>query len=220
MKKFVVFCLALPLLFAGVSSVHAQCDSVKVYPQHDDQNSSCGFNLFVSNHNSAGKNIDEIKLEITSGNGIIFDQLVTPNTHWTVPSTTDLVVNTIADNTGIAPGATLGGFIFSYVDNQFDDPVSITWTTRNSGADICSGTITTICTQFQSFKQIDTATKAVEQSTEALRLARLRLSAGVGTQLEVIRAEDDLTRADVNRLQAIIGFNQSISDLQRAVNGL
>jgi outer membrane protein TolC len=69
-------------------------------------------------------------------------------------------------------------------------------------------------------KQIDTATKAVEQSTEALRLARLRLSAGVGTQLEVIRAEDDLTRADVNRLQAIIGFNQSISDLQRAVNAL
>jgi OMF family outer membrane factor len=69
-------------------------------------------------------------------------------------------------------------------------------------------------------KQIDTAAKAVEQSTEALRLARLRLSAGVGTQLEVIRAEDDLTRADVNRLQAIIGFNQSISDLQRAVNAL
>ena len=69
-------------------------------------------------------------------------------------------------------------------------------------------------------RQIDTATKAVEQSTEALRLARLRLSAGVGTQLEVIRAEEDLTRADVNRLQAIIGYNQSISDLQRAVNGL
>jgi len=68
--------------------------------------------------------------------------------------------------------------------------------------------------------QIDTATRAVEQSTEALRLARLRLSAGVGTQLEVIRAEDDLTRADVNRLQAIIGYNQSISNLQRAINGL
>ncbi len=69
-------------------------------------------------------------------------------------------------------------------------------------------------------KQIETSTKAVEQSTEALRLARLRLSAGVGTQLEVIRAEDDLTRADGNRLQAIIGFNQSLSDLQRAINGI
>jgi OMF family outer membrane factor len=67
-------------------------------------------------------------------------------------------------------------------------------------------------------KQIDTSTRAVEQSTEALRLARLRLSAGVGTQLEVIRAEEDLTRADVNRLQAIIGYNQSIADLEKAIN--
>jgi len=67
-------------------------------------------------------------------------------------------------------------------------------------------------------KQIDTSTRAVEQSTEALRLARLRLSAGVGTQLEVIRAEEDLTRADVNRLQAIIGYNQSIADLEKAID--
>jgi len=69
-------------------------------------------------------------------------------------------------------------------------------------------------------QQIITSTKAVEQSTEALRLARLRLSAGVGTQLEVLRAEDDFTRADGNRLQAIIGFNQSLADLQRAINGI
>ncbi|AFY72977.1 outer membrane protein [Synechococcus sp. PCC 7502] len=69
-------------------------------------------------------------------------------------------------------------------------------------------------------KQIDTATKAVEQSTEALRLARLRLSAGVGTQLEVINAENSLTQADVNRTQAIIGYNQAISNLKKAVNGL
>jgi OMF family outer membrane factor len=69
-------------------------------------------------------------------------------------------------------------------------------------------------------EQIATASKALEQANEALRLARLRLSAGVGTQLEVIRAEEDVTRADVNRLQAIIGFNQSLAELQRAVNGI
>ncbi len=69
-------------------------------------------------------------------------------------------------------------------------------------------------------QQIITTSKALEQANEALRLARLRLSAGVGTQLEVIRAEEDVTRADVNRLQAIIGFNQSLADLQRAVNGI
>ncbi len=68
--------------------------------------------------------------------------------------------------------------------------------------------------------QIETARKALEQATEALRLARLRLSAGVGTQLEVIRAEDDNTRAANNLLQAVIGYNQSLADLQRAINGL
>ena len=55
---------------------------------------------------------------------------------------------------------------------------------------------------------------------EALRLARLRLDAGVGTQLEVITAESDRTRAEVNRLQAIIGYNQSRANLERAISGL
>ncbi|WP_055076892.1 TolC family protein [Pseudanabaena sp. 'Roaring Creek'] len=74
--------------------------------------------------------------------------------------------------------------------------------------------------QRSRFQQIDTATKAVQQAEEALRLARLRLDAGVGTQLEVISAESDLTRADVNRVQAIIGYNQSRANLERAINGI
>lgn len=74
--------------------------------------------------------------------------------------------------------------------------------------------------QRSRFQQIETATVAVKQAEEALRLARLRLDAGVGTQLEVITAESDLTRADVNRVQAIIGYNQSRASLERAVSGL
>lgn len=74
--------------------------------------------------------------------------------------------------------------------------------------------------QRSRLKQIDTATKAVQQAEEALRLARLRLDAGVGTQLEVITAEAALTTADVNRVQAIIGYNQSRANLERAVSGL
>jgi OMF family outer membrane factor len=74
--------------------------------------------------------------------------------------------------------------------------------------------------QRSRFQQIETATGAVKQAEEALRLARLRLDAGVGTQLEVITAESDLTRADVNRVQAIIGYNQSRANLERAVSGL
>ena len=74
--------------------------------------------------------------------------------------------------------------------------------------------------QRSRFQQIETATLAVKNAGEALRLARLRLDAGVGTQLEVIRAESDLTRADVNRVQAIIGYNQQRANLERAVSGL
>ncbi|MCA6521522.1 MAG: TolC family protein [Pseudanabaena sp. M051S1SP2A07QC] len=74
--------------------------------------------------------------------------------------------------------------------------------------------------QRSRFQQIGTATKAVKQAEEALRLARLRLDAGVGTQLEVLTAESDFTRADVNRVQAIIGYNQARANLERAVAGL
>ncbi|PZO40014.1 MAG: TolC family protein [Pseudanabaena frigida] len=74
--------------------------------------------------------------------------------------------------------------------------------------------------QGSRFQQIETATIAVKSATEALRLARLRLDAGVGTQLEVLTAESDLTRAEVNRVQAIIGYNQQRANLERAVSGL
>lgn len=66
--------------------------------------------------------------------------------------------------------------------------------------------------------QITTSARAVESAAEALRLARLRLTAGVGTQLEVIRAEEDLTQAEVNRSTAIIGFNRAQAALQRSLN--
>ncbi len=69
-------------------------------------------------------------------------------------------------------------------------------------------------------EQIESTTLAVKQANEALRLSRLRLSAGVGTQLEVIRSQDALTQADVNRLDAIVGFNLSLVQLQRSINGL
>ncbi len=71
-----------------------------------------------------------------------------------------------------------------------------------------------------SFDNIETSEAGVLQSREALRLARLRFQAGVGTQTDVIQAETDLTRAERNRLSAIISYNRSLSSLQRAVTNL
>lgn len=69
-----------------------------------------------------------------------------------------------------------------------------------------------------NFENIDTARLAVDQAEEALRLARLRFQAGVGTQTEVINSETDLTNARGNLLQAVINYNRSLATLERAVS--
>lgn len=69
-------------------------------------------------------------------------------------------------------------------------------------------------------KNIATANKAVELAQESLRLARLRFSAGVGTQTDVIQAQTELTTARGNQLSAIIDYNQSYVQLQRAVTNI
>lgn len=71
-----------------------------------------------------------------------------------------------------------------------------------------------------SFDNIDTAELGLEQAREALRLARLRFQAGVGTQLEVINSQTDLTRAELNLLVAILNYNRALSALQRSVSNL
>lgn len=71
-----------------------------------------------------------------------------------------------------------------------------------------------------SAENIQTAEIGVTQATEALRLARLRFQAGVGTQTDVINQETDLTRSQVNLLTAVIGYNRALSSLIRAVSNL
>ncbi|NJL65569.1 MAG: TolC family protein [Methylacidiphilales bacterium] len=73
--------------------------------------------------------------------------------------------------------------------------------------------------QLQSnLENVQTATASVDQALEALRLARLRFQAGVGTQTDVIAAENDLTRAQGNRVTAILDYNRAFANLQRAVS--
>jgi outer membrane protein TolC len=67
---------------------------------------------------------------------------------------------------------------------------------------------------------IDTSEKAVQLAEESLRLARLRFQAGVGTQTDVIEAQTELTTARGNFFGAIIDYNQSLSELQRAVTNI
>lgn len=50
-------------------------------------------------------------------------------------------------------------------------------------------------------------TRAVISSAEALRLARVRLANGVGTNIDVINAQRDFTTSLINKADAIIQFD-------------
>jgi outer membrane factor, OMF family len=62
---------------------------------------------------------------------------------------------------------------------------------------------------------IDTANGALTQATESLRLAQVRRDAGVGTTLEVTRAQADLTQAQGNLIQSILTYNRALVTLER-----
>ncbi|MBE9130079.1 MULTISPECIES: TolC family protein [unclassified Coleofasciculus] len=71
-----------------------------------------------------------------------------------------------------------------------------------------------------SQENIQTATLALEQARESLRLARLRVEAGIGTQTDVINQQTALTRARINLLTAILDYNRALVTLQRSISNL
>src|SRR6059036_257053 len=65
-------------------------------------------------------------------------------------------------------------------------------------------------------EQVQSQEKNVEQAEEALRLAKARLDAGAGTQLDVLNAQVQLLTAQSTRLQAFFGYNSSLAEFDRA----
>lgn len=72
-------------------------------------------------------------------------------------------------------------------------------------------------TQIANLENVQTSNAALEQAKESLRLARLRFQAGVGTQTDVINAENELTRSEGNHIRAILNYNRALTELQRYV---
>ena len=58
--------------------------------------------------------------------------------------------------------------------------------------------------------------KNVELAEEALRLAKARLDAGAGVQLDVLNATVQLLTAQQTRLSALFGYNSSLAEFDRA----
>ena len=64
-------------------------------------------------------------------------------------------------------------------------------------------------------RNIQTTSREVISSREALRLSRLRFQAGVSTQREVVDSQRDLTQAEVRYAQALADYNTTLSELRR-----
>lgn len=72
-------------------------------------------------------------------------------------------------------------------------------------------------THWQSFAdQLATAQRALAAAEEGLRLAQQRKEFAVGVVLETIQAEQDLTRARLDYLNAVAGFNKAQYSLAKA----
>jgi outer membrane protein TolC len=68
----------------------------------------------------------------------------------------------------------------------------------------------------QNRELIKSQEKNVEQAEEALRLAKARLDAGAGVQLDVLNAQVQLLTAQSTQLQALFGYNSSLAEFDRA----
>src|SRR5438132_1509922 len=68
----------------------------------------------------------------------------------------------------------------------------------------------------QNQELIKSQEKNVELAEEAVRLAKARLDAGAGTQLDVLNATVQLLVAQSTRLQALFGYNSSLAEFDRA----
>ena len=64
-------------------------------------------------------------------------------------------------------------------------------------------------------RNLTTTAREVLSAREALRLARLRLEAGVTTQREVVNNQRDLTQAEVRHSNAISEYNRRLAELRR-----
>src|SRR6266404_1081739 len=68
----------------------------------------------------------------------------------------------------------------------------------------------------QNQELVKSQEKNVELADEALRLAKARLDAGAGVQLDVLNATVQLLTAQSTRLQALFGYNSSLAEFDRA----
>jgi len=73
--------------------------------------------------------------------------------------------------------------------------------------DVLEQVRTSYLTSLISEREVDVTSRAVASSSEQLRLARVRLANGVGTNIDVLQAQQVWTNSLINKADAILRFN-------------
>jgi outer membrane protein TolC len=66
-------------------------------------------------------------------------------------------------------------------------------------------------------KRLQWGQKTIDLAEEGLRVANLRFKNGIGTQLEILSAQQALTQAKTNYVQAIYDYQVSLAKYDKAV---
>ncbi len=163
---------------------------------------------------------------------------VTLFTQYSYTNTTDSGSGVEASSSTTSAGKTAGAGVFGGVFETYQQGLGLVWTLNSFGltsmANIAAAgslsrqatiqanqELQTVLQQVRSDylnwraarEQIDNAAQGVTASTEELRLAAIRLSQGVGTNLDVIQAEHDYINALTTQAQAIVGSNLAQAQL-------
>lgn len=75
-------------------------------------------------------------------------------------------------------------------------------------------------TSVTSDKKIDRATVQILAAEEELRIAKKRMAAGIGLNIDVLNAQRDLTQASINKARAVVDFNVAQAQLLRDIGAV
>ena len=93
-------------------------------------------------------------------------------------------------------------------------------TTEKQRDEITRQVVVSVARVHSLSEQVATTQRAIEVAQETLQLSRERKDFAVGAVLEVIQAEQELTRARLDYLGAVSDFNSVQYELAKAVGGL
>jgi len=143
-KQLTIFVFLLSFI---CGSAFAAKDSLDIKPNTDG---NCCWTLTVKNRNDQSKSIDEIRFQITTADGTVFEDLKNV-AQWT-ENVLDVTASYVAEVNPIPAGQNKSDFGICLGVTKSDVPINVKWVTLNSLTPIDSGTIIFICSPTQSYK--------------------------------------------------------------------